>query len=261
MWIMYAIGMPNTDIKRLPLALAMTLILTLAVTWASAKELTFPRYAAFLKKYACPQGVNYAAIKSAHATDSLLQEFTWQAKDSAAASESERLAYLINLYNVSTIKWIAKHYPVASIRDIPDTWKQNIVPWLGKKVDLDFVENQLIRGQFKEPRIHFALNCASRSCPDLFLQPFVAHSLEKQLQAATLAFLQDTKRNQISADSLKVSQIFSWYGNDFVAKYGGYKAFIDSQLQVKIKLGASTRPALFLPYDWKLNDATDCNGN
>ena len=183
-------------------------------------------------------------------------------------SEKQRLAFLINAYNAFTIRHILNNYPVTSIRKIggffTNPWKVKFFKLFGKERHLDWIEHETIRKQFAEPRIHFALNCASVGCPSLRQEAYIAEKLEEQLEEQTKIFLRDTTRNRIGPDKKKifVSKIFDttpWFAQDFVKKSGSVGAFVapymtdDPQLRKQIKSGALE--VEFLKYDWSLNEA------
>jgi len=175
-------------------------------------------------------------------------------------SKNEKLAFFINAYNAFTLKLIINHYPVESIKDIgslfSSPWKIKFFRLLGTEMNLDDIEHGTIRANFDEPRIHFTVNCASIGCPSLRTEAFVASRLEQQLEQAPVDFLTDESRNRFDpdTDTLYLSQIFKWYGDDF-KNVGGVRAFVadrmttDSKLKEKIK----TAKLEYLDYNWKLN--------
>jgi hypothetical protein len=182
----------------------------------------------------------------------------------------EQLAFLINAYNAWTVELIVRAGPkIDSIRDLgsllQSPWKKRFVPLLGETRSLDDIEHQLIRGsgRYQEPRIHFAVNCASVGCPALRREAYVAARLDAQLEEATRLFLADRTRNRASGESLQVSSIFKWYREDFEAGWRGARnldAFLASYGDA-LGLDAARRQQLargeieieFLDYDWRLN--------
>lgn len=141
-------------------------------------------------------------------------------------SKADQLAFLINAYNAYTVELIFTEFPdIDSIRDLgsffSSPWKKEIAPLLGKTRTLDEIEHELIRGQnkttegYNEPRIHFAVNCASIGCPALREEAYVGARLDSQLDAQTKRFLADTSRNRMDGNTLKLSKIFDWYSEDF----------------------------------------------
>lgn len=186
--------------------------------------------------------------------------------------KAEQLAFLINGYNGWTLKLIVDNYPdLDSIKDLgslfSSPWKKSFIPLLGETRSLDDIEHGLIRGsgRYNEPRIHFAVNCASIGCPALRDEAYRADKLEGQLEEATRLFLEDRTRNRPAADNtLEVSSIFKWYREDFengwrgAATLGQFLALYGSSLgldtaQVE-KLKKGQYDIDFLDYDWDLND-------
>lgn len=184
-----------------------------------------------------------------------------------------QLAFLINAYNAWTIELIlTANGKIESIKDLGSVfrspWKKKFISLFGDSVALDDIEHSLIRGsgRYHEPRIHFAVNCASIGCPALRQEAYIGEKLEMQLEEATLAFLSDPTRNRLEAGSIKVSSIFKWYKDDFekgwrgtrnlhqfLGKYG--KAFgLDKN--ASISLASANLPIEFLDYDWRLNART-----
>ncbi len=185
-------------------------------------------------------------------------------------SKAEQLAFLINAYNAFTIEKILTRYPkLGSIRDfgifVGNPWKDKFFTLLGTPMSLDGIEHDTIRkpGLYDEPRIHFAVNCASIGCPALRSEAYVADRLDAQLEDQTQRFLSDRSRNRYvpASGSLEVSKIFDWYGADFKRGKGGLAGFFarhaaamtdapDAQQAIRdgrVKIA-------FLDYDWSLND-------
>ncbi|MEE8586752.1 MAG: DUF547 domain-containing protein [Acidobacteriota bacterium] len=174
---------------------------------------------------------------------------------------SQQLAFLINAYNAWTVQLILSHYPIESILEIEEPWKQPVVRLWGEAISLDRLEHGLIRPDFDEPRIHFAVNCAARSCPQLRREAFVASRLEEQLEESAQQFLDDDRNNRLEQDSGKVrlnlSKIFEWYGNDFQSRYGGVLPFVAPRIsgdaKIKSRIREGKAEVHYLEYDWGLN--------
>ena len=160
-----------------------------------------------------------------------------------------KLAYWINAYNAMTIDLILRNYPINSIKDIKDPWKQRY--WqLGKKwYNLDEIEHQIIR-KMGEPRIHFALVCAAKSCPKLYNKAFAGETLDEDLSKLTREFLADETKNTISENTIKLSKIFKWFAKDF-KKEGSLIDFLNQYSDVTI---TSKARKSFKDYNWDLND-------
>lgn len=164
-------------------------------------------------------------------------------------TKEEKLAYWINAYNALTIDLILRNYPLKSIKDIKDPWDQRLWKFGGKWQNLNDIEHQILR-KMDEPRIHFAIVCASFSCPKLQNKAFTAQNLEEQLTRATKEFLADDARNAISKNELKLSKIFKWFAKDFKTE-GSLIDFLNKYTEVEI---SSKAKKTFKDYNWDLND-------
>lgn len=187
----------------------------------------------------------------------------------ASWPQPEREAFLINAYNAATVQLILTRYPqLESIKDLggwfSSPWKQKFVALLGANRSLDDIEHGLLRGasDYNDPRIHFAVNCASIGCPALRPEAFVGEQLDAQLEDQTVRFLRDQERNRYAAgrDRLEVSRIFDWYGDDFERHAGGVANFLSrysNALQLDVarsqRLQAGDISIAFAEYDWRLN--------
>jgi len=191
-----------------------------------------------------------------------------------AWSKPQQLAFLINAYNAFTIEKVLMRYPdLRSIRDfgklIGNPWKDKFFSLFGRDATLDGIEHDMIRvaGRYDDPRIHFAVNCASIGCPMLREEAYAATRLDAQLDEQALRFMSDRTRNRYdaSARKLALSSIFDWYGKDFARGWKGYTSLDQwlaryaDQLADKQDGRAAIRtggvPVTFLDYDWRLNDA------
>ncbi len=192
----------------------------------------------------------------------------------AGFSKPQQMAFLINAYNAFTLELILTRWPkLESIKDLgsllQSPWKPKWVPLLGSKVSLDNIEHDMLRtrGRFDDPRVHFAVNCASIGCPALREEAFVADRLEAQLAEQALRFMADRSRNRFDAASgrLQVSKIFDWFGEDFRLGHQGVTSlpvFLGRYADVladapadRDRVRRGQVPVAFLDYDWKLNDA------
>ncbi|WP_298237789.1 DUF547 domain-containing protein [uncultured Algibacter sp.] len=208
-------------------------------------------YNALLYKYVSNEGnVNYDALKKDDAK-SLRDYIVSLGKNlpNESWSKEEKLAFWINAYNALTIDLILRNYPINSIKDIKDPWDQRLWKFGKKWYNLNDIEHQILR-KMNEPRIHFAIVCASFSCPKLQNEAFTAINLEKQLTSATKEFLNDSKRNQIGANSIKLSKIFQWFAKDF-KQDGSLIVFLNLYSDIKISPNAKKR---FMDYNWNLNE-------
>ncbi len=176
--------------------------------------------------------------------------------------EAQQLAFLINLYNGATLRMVADRYPLKSIKDIgtffKGPWKQEVVPWFGRKVTLEYLEHRVLRKHFTEPRIHFALVCAANGCPPLRSEAFVAERLSDQLEEQGRAFLGSKEKNRWDPTGriLYLSPIFKWFDDDFKRPSGNVVEFVTpyfapaEQAQIRSKRPVTVR---YTEYNWTLN--------
>lgn len=170
-------------------------------------------------------------------------------------SKQDVLAYFINLYNAATVKLIVENYPVESIRDIKQPWTAKRVEMGGRKISLDDIEHNMLR-KMDEPRIHFALNCASISCPKLNNVAYEAATLDKQLDKAAIQFI-NSSYNYITPAKAEISPIFKWYFKDF--KVNGKVdviGYVNQYSKVKMNPDAKVK---FKRYNWNLNSQENLN--
>ena len=161
----------------------------------------------------------------------------------------ELLAYYINLYNAYTVDLIVKNYPVKSIKDINGAWTKAIVPVGNRTMSLGGIENGVLR-KMDEPRIHFAINCASISCPKLMNKAYTPTAINEQLDEAASEFINSDK-NMISPTSVKLSHIFKWYEKDYkTPSVNSVIEYINQYSDTKINKNATIE---YLDYDWNLN--------
>ncbi len=182
-----------------------------------------------------------------------------------------QLAFLINAYNAWTVELILTEYPeLESIKELgswlKSPWDRRFIPLLGSIHSLDEIEHGMIRadGVYQEPRIHFAVNCASIGCPALAGTAFTADKLDAQLDQVTRNFLSDRSRNYLAGETLNISKIFKWYRNDFERGWGGYQKLVQFLVAYRSSLGLSDDAIQqlksgdieieFLDYNWQLND-------
>lgn len=214
-----------------------------------------------VKVHVKPNGmVDYKGfIRDKAKLESYLKLLSANAPDRKTWSKNQQLAYWINAYNAFTVKLIVDHYPVKSIRDlgpelkipmIKDVWHYKFFKIGGVESSLDEIEHSILRKEFDEPRIHFAINCASISCPPLLNEAFVSERIEAQLTKVATTFINDPSRNKITADQAQISSIFSWFKGDFTKK-GTLIDFLNTYSKVKLKPSAKIS---HLDYNWNLNE-------
>lgn len=192
----------------------------------------------------------------------------------AGFSKPQQQAFLINAYNAFTVELILSRYPaLKSIKDLgslfSSPWKPKWIPLLGSTLSLDDIEHETLRkpGVYDEPRVHFAVNCASVGCPMLREEAFVADRLEAQLAQQAQRFMADRSRNRWNSAQgrLELSKIFDWYGGDFQRGHQGIRSLpgfaarhadvlADNEAE-RARLRSEKFDITFLDYDWALNDA------
>lgn len=171
-------------------------------------------------------------------------------------SKEQKLSFLINAYNAFTVQLILDHYPLTSIRKIGifpgAAWRKEFFNLLGKKRNLDWIEHSKLRIDFEEPRIHFAIVCASIGCPVLISESYTPGKLNTQLQTVMNGFLQDKSRNYFDSSKqiLYLSSIFNWFQKDFTKK-GSLVDFVNGSMNQEIPSGVKIE---YLDYNWNLNE-------
>jgi hypothetical protein len=204
---------------------------------------------AILKKYVSTSGkVNYKEIKENKAD---LEAYTKALSDNPPAEKApkaERFAYWINAYNAFTLKMIADNYPLSSVTKLDGgkPWDVKRITIGGKKYSLNDIENNILR-PMGDARIHFAINCAAKSCPPIHNVAFTAANLNSVLESRTKRFINDTKANSLKGSELKISKIFDWYGKDFDKIPEFINRFAITKVKTDAKIG-------FMDYDWSLNE-------
>lgn len=203
-----------------------------------------------LKKNVSEQGeVNYKAFKQDAEELNNYIDYLSLNVPSQNWSKQEKLAYYINIYNSHTIKLIIDNYPINSIKDIKNPWNEKFIKIGNEFFSLSNIEHEILR-HMDEPRIHFAINCASKSCPKLLNTAFTSENVETLLELATKAFINDSEKNKISKEDIQLSKIFDWYKKDFT-KNGSLIEYINFYSRVKVD--ANTK-ITYLEYDWSLNE-------
>lgn len=241
--------------------LKLTLILIL-VSWGSPAPsqggVDDSLYAELLKKHVTNGVVSYQGFKKEE--DKLDQYLSvLERTDIKSLSRNEQFAFYINAYNAWTIKLVLSGYPgIKSIKDLGSLfrspWEKKIVRIDGDLLTLDNIEHHILRPRFKDPRIHFAVNCASKGCPPLRSEPYRADMLDQQLTEMTESFINDPKYNRLEMNTLLASSIFDWYSEDFnndtleffmkYARSDLKEGLVKHQKEIKVE---------YLDYDWSLN--------
>jgi hypothetical protein len=242
----------------------IVLLLATPLGFADGFQMTLENYNTLLQTYVNDEGlVNYKAWKANSDDLAKLQGYLDEltASDPSTLTGAEQLAFWINAYNASALYEVLQRYPVESIRPntlgvIPERSffvdEKHVVG--GKNYSLDGIENDVLR-TLGEPRIHFAINCASTSCPKLLNEAYDARKLNGQLDRQGQAFVNDPTRNtfDVSTNSAKLSKIFDWFEGDFENK-GGVAAFLVTFAEGDAKTVLENSATIeYLSYDWSLN--------
>lgn len=244
----------------------------LATPAAAAPPPDYKLWAELLQKHYDPmRGMDYKGLKEKDkaAFDRLRQQMA--AVDTNFLSREDRLAYWINLYNISTVGVVVDNYPVDSIRDLStdpivrlNVFKKDHVQTKTGRMSLNDVENDKIREGFKDPRIHFAINCAAKSCPPIRPEPYVGAKLKQQLDDQTRKFLNGPNgvRLEKKGSTLVVhtTKIMEWFGDDF-EKWGGgvlpfLRRYVTRDKEAQIAAAGNQVKIEFHDYSWDLNDAS-----
>ena len=204
-----------------------------------------------LKKYVDDTGnVNYKGFKADIQSLEAYISSLANTPPTSSWNKNDKLAYYINLYNAATVKLIVDNYPTKSIKDIPNRWKKKWITVGNITTSLNDIEHEVLR-KMDEPRIHFAINCASYSCPKLLNIAFTAQNMESLLSKTAEDFVNDTKRNRFKNGKAQLSRIFKWYKGDFTENTSLLE-YINQYLENPIDNKASIS---YLDYDWSLNEA------
>lgn len=217
-----------------------------------------------------PDGINrvaYAKLKR-EAGENLKQYIaTLEKADIKALDRPEQFAFWANLYNAKTLDIVLDRYPVRSIKDISlgggliatvtgGPWKAKVTRVGGVDLSLDDIEHTLLRGTFKDPRVHYSVNCASIGCPNLMREAFTGASLERQLDAGARAYVNHSRGIDVTRGKVKASSIYDWFAKDFGGDAKGVLEHVRRYAgpELKRKLEGVSEIAEY-GYDWSLNDA------
>lgn len=233
--------------------------LSLTTIVGAQEHLKHESWTKLLKKYVSDEGnVNYAGIKKEEAKLDAYLKVLSENHPSDDWKKDDRLAFWINAYNAFTVKLIVKNYPVKSIKDlggsiykVNTSWDIKFIEIGEETYDLNNIEHDIIRKDFEEPRIHFAVNCASVSCPRLRNEAYVGSKLDKQLDDQSKTFINDKSKNDIQAKTAKLSKIFRWFKGDFEKGKQTVEEFINKYSKVKITKKTEID---FNDYLWDLNE-------
>jgi len=178
-------------------------------------------------------------------------------------TKEEQMAFLINAYNAYAVEKILTRYPsINSIWDFGkifgNPFKDEFFTLLGRKLSLDGIEHGILRKNYQEPRVHYAVNCASIGCPMLREEAYIGERLDRQLEEQARRFLSDRSRNRVRGGRLEVSKIFDWFKEDFEPRgryFARYAKLLSDDPSEQKLVAAAAVPLSFLDYDWSLNDS------
>jgi len=235
---------------------------------AATARLDHGAWGRFLARYLRiePRGANrldYARVTAADKAGLAAYVAEMEAVAVSGLNRREQLAYWINLYNALTVKVMLDHWPVTSIRDIDISpglfsdgpWGKKLVVVMGEKLALDDIEHRILRPIWKDPRIHYAVNCASIGCPDLAPQPFTGDIADRMLNAAAQTYVNSPRGVRIDGDGrLVVSKIYDWFIDDFGGTEAGVLAHLAQHAGPDLKPRLAGRTAIDdYAYDWRVN--------
>ncbi|MEM8888868.1 MAG: DUF547 domain-containing protein [Bacteroidota bacterium] len=204
-----------------------------------------------LKKYVSPSGkVNYKGFKSEMATFQAYLDYLAANPPQADWSRNKIRAYWINAYNAFTVKTILDNYPLKSITNLGKPWDKKFIKIGGSTYSLNDIEHNILRAKYFDSRIHFAVNCASFSCPKLLNKAFTEANVSSQMGSLASIYINDARHNKITPEKAELSQIFEWYQGDFTKK-GSLIDYINKYSKVKLNPDAEVT---FKAYNWNLNE-------
>ena len=216
-------------------------------------------WASLLSTYATEDGgFRYAALLANAGDQATLRQVVEAVANASPVAYPERsaqLAFYINAYNILTVSAVVERFPIDSVMSVPGFFDTITHTVAGNPRTLNALENDLIRAQFSEPRIHFAVNCASVGCPWLDRTPFTAENLDASLTRLTRQFVGQSTSIDSRRRRVVVSQIFEWFAGDFQAA-GGVRAFLVAHTdheQTRVQVADERMRIAYTPYDWALN--------
>ncbi len=221
-----------------------------------------------LEKYVMPSpdGINRFAYSAVTAADKqALKAYLARLQDTkvTALNSDEQRAFWINLYNALTIDVVLDHYPVKSIRDVRlgfsllgGPWGKSLVAVEGNELSLNNIEHDILRKIWHDPRVHYAVNCASLSCPNLMAKAFTGATLDAMLTRGAHAYVNHPRGVQVSGNKARLSSIYSWYARDFGANQAALIAHLQQYASPELNAQFSKVDTISgYDYEWSLNDA------
>lgn len=245
------------SLNNFPMRLFISVLFCLlAVT--SLRAVDYSEYARLLDLYAEPTGVRYSEWAGNKADVSALNDFIDRLAivDVKSLSKDEQKAFYINLYNAAMLQAVFKEYPIRSVTKIGlipfSIFKKDLIAQGNRKLSLDDVEKGILLKNYFDARIHFAVNCASVSCPPLRAEPFVAEKLDSQLDEQTRLFANTEHAARVDREKQRIaySSLFKWYKDDFAVENPA--AYLNDFREEQLPLDYKTD---WIDYDWGLNAA------
>jgi len=198
--------------------------------------------------------VNYQGILAEKEQFNEYLKLISKTKPASNSTKEEIMSYWINVYNAYTVKLIIENYPLNSIMDLKfegkSAWDYDFITINGQTMTLNYIEHEILRKTYKDPRIHFAVNCASVSCPRLLNHAFTAQNLLENLEKLTGDHINNSNFNKLAANKIEISELFNWYKADF-EQNESVIGFLNKYSKVKITESAEIS---YLPYNWNLNE-------
>ena len=228
----------------------LTYVLTLCLWTISAQKIDHSEWTKILQLHVSESGkVNYRAFKNNRESLKNYLDNLANHAPNKNWSNAETKAYWINAYNAYTIQLILDNYPLKSIKDLNDPWGQTFFKINGKMMSLNTIEHKILR-PMDDPRIHFAIVCASESCPKLLNYAYAAETLNIQLDQAARDFINDASKNSITASKITISKLFKWFKSDF-PKGDAFINYLNTYSTLKINPETKIN---YQNYNWSLNE-------
>ena len=240
--------------KYINLPTLATLLTSLTLTNVYAQD--YSDYNTLLEKYAHPTGVDYKSWdkngKDHKALEKILKE--WSKIDASKLPHNDKAAFRINLYNAAMIDVALDNYPLTSVTKLGKKdfaiFDTKLISTPAGKISLNTLEKKILLKEFPDARIHFAVNCASVSCPPLRNEAFIGSKLQEQLTEQSVKFANSSHAVQTSRSTAKYSELFNWYASDFKTKNPA--TYLNKYRSSKIKTSLKVD---WISYDWNLNQS------
>lgn len=236
------------------LTILSTILTGFAFTQANAQDYT--AYDELLKKYAHPTGVDYKAwdknTKDHKALENILKE--WAKIDASKLPHADKAAFRINLYNAAMVDTVLDNYPLTSVTKLGEKafaiFDANIIKTPAGAISLNTLEKKTLLKDFPDSRVHFAVNCASVSCPPLRNEAYTGAKLQEQLTDQSVKFANSSHAVQVKGATALYSELFNWYASDFKTKNPA--TYLNNYRTNKLNTGSKIE---WIKYDWNLNQS------